>query len=177
MFMNEKNPFYESTHVVYFDKINWEIYGEFIKKLFGMVNRRIDEESVDFILEWTRCHIFYVQYLYHRLYRNSNKNVSLDDVRRACAEILDEGVNGFLERRNLLTDKQWRFLEAVAKEGEVNQPTSGKFINKYKLGTGAAVKRVLETLIEKELLLESLTLDSKSYCVYNVFLSRWLVSK
>ena len=177
MFVNEKNPFYESTHIVYLDKIKRELYGEFIKKLFGMGNRRIDDESVDFILEWTRCHTFYVQYLCHRLYRNCKKNVSLGDVRRACAEILDEGVNGFLERRNLLTDKQWRFLKAVAKEGTVSQPTSGDFVNKYKLGTGAAVKRVLESLIEKELLLESLTLDGKSYCVYNVFLSRWLESK
>ena len=177
MFVNEKNPFYESTHVVYLDKINREIYGKFIKKLFGMGNRCIDDESVDFILEWTRCHTFYVQYLCHRLYRNCNKKVSLVEVRRACAEILDEGVNGFLERRNLLTDKQWQFLKAVAKEGEVFQPTSGDFINKYKLGTGAAVKRVLESLIEKELLLETHTLDGKSYCVYNVFLSRWLESK
>ena len=177
MFVNEKNSFYESTHIVHLDRIKRELYGEFIKKLFDMGNRRIDDESVDYILEWTRCHTFYVQYLCHRLYRNCKKNVFLEDVRYACAEILDEGVNGFLERRNLLTDKQWRFLKAVAKEDSVSQPTSGDFVNKYKLGTGAAVKRVLESLLEKELLLETLTLDGKSYCVYNVFLSRWLESK
>jgi DNA-binding MarR family transcriptional regulator len=100
----------------------------------------------------------------------------LADVRLSCAEILREGMNGFLERRNLLTDKQWQFLKAVAKEGSVAQPTAGSFLNKYKLGTPAAVKRIVTSLVEKELLLETLSLEGKSYCVYNVFLSRWLES-
>jgi hypothetical protein len=176
MFVNEKSPFYESTHIVYLDKINPEIYATFIKKLFGMDKRRIDDETINFILEWTRCHTFYVQYLCHRIFRNGNKNISINDVRQACSEILNENVNGFLERRNLLTDKQWLFLKAVAKEGTVSQPTAGNFINKYKLGTSAAVKRVLTSLIEKELLLETLSLEGKNYSVYNVFLSRWMES-
>lgn len=174
MFVNEKSPFYESTHIVYLDKINPEIYATFIKKLFGMDKRRIDDESVNFILEWTRCHTFYVQYLCHRIFRNGSKDITINEVRQACSEILSENVNGFLERRNLLTDKQWQFLKAVAKEGTVSQPTAGNFINKYKLGTSAAVKRVLTSLIEKELLLETLSLEGKSYSVYNVFLSRWM---
>ena len=176
MFVNEKSPFYESTHIVYLDKIQPDIYGAFIKKLFGMGSRRIDDDALEFILEWTRCHTFYVQYLCHRLFRDGGKKITLSDVRLSCAEILREGMNGFLERRNLLTDKQWQFLKAVAKEGSVVQPTAGSFLNKYKLGTAAAVKRIVTSLVEKELLLETLSLKGKNYCVYNVFLSRWLES-
>ena len=176
MFVNEKSPFYESTHVVYLDKIQPDIYGAFIRKLFGMGSRRIDDDALEFILEWTRCHTFYVQYLCHRLFRDGGKKITLSDVRLSCAEILREGMNGFLERRNLLTDKQWQFLKAVAKEGSVVQPTAGSFLNKYKLGTAAAVKRIVTSLVEKELLLETLSLKGKNYCVYNVFLSRWLES-
>ena len=176
MFVNEKSPFYESTHIVYLDKIQPDVYGDFIKKLFGMGSRRIDDDALEFVLEWTCCHTFYVQYLCHRLFRDAGKKITLADVRLSCAEILHEGMNGFLERRNLLTDKQWQFLKAVAKEGSVAQPTAGGFLNKYKLGTAAAVKRIVASLIEKELLLETLSLKGKSYCVYNVFLSRWLES-
>lgn len=176
MFVNEKSPFYESTHIVYLDKIQPDVYGDFIKKLFGMGSRLIDDDALEFILEWTRCHTFYVQYLCHRLFRDAGKKITLADVRLSCAEILREGMNGFLERRNLLTDKQWQFLKAVAKEGSVAQPTAGSFLNKYKLGTAAAVKRIVTSLVEKELLLETLSLEGKSYCVYNVFLSRWLES-
>lgn len=176
MFVNEKSPFYESTHIAYLNKIQPDVYGDFIKKLFGMGSRRIDDDALEFILEWTRCHTFYVQYLCHRLFRDAGKKITLADVRLSCAEILREGMNGFLERRNLLTDKQWQFLKAVAKEGSVAQPTAGSFLNKYKLGTPAAVKRIVTSLVEKELLLETLSLEGKSYCVYNVFLSRWLES-
>lgn len=176
MFVNEKSPFYESTHIVYLDKIQPDVYGDFIKKLFGMGSRRIDDDALEFILEWTRCHTFYVQYLCHRLFRDAGRKITLADVRLSCAEILREGMNGFLERRNLLTDKQWQFLKAVAKEGSVAQPTAGSFLNKYKLGTAAAVKRIVTSLVEKELLLETLSLEGRSYCVYNVFLSRWLES-
>ena len=176
MFVNEKSPFYESTHIVYLDKIQPDVYGDFIKKLFGMGSRRIDDDALEFVLEWTRCHTFYVQYLCHRLFRDTGRKITLADVRLSCAEILREGMNGFLERRNLLTDKQWQFLKAVAKEGSVAQPTAGSFLNKYKLGTPAAVKRIVTSLVEKELLLETLSLEGRSYCVYNVFLSRWLES-
>ena len=176
MFVNEKSPFYESTHIVYLDKIQPDVYGDFIKKLFGMGSRRIDDDALEFVLEWTRCHTFYVQYLCHRLFRDAGRKITLADVRLSCAEILREGMNGFLERRNLLTDKQWQFLKAVAKEGSVAQPTAGSFLNKYKLGTPAAVKRIVTSLVEKELLLETLSLEGRSYCVYNVFLSRWLES-
>ena len=138
--------------------------------------RRIEADALDFVLEWTRCHTFYTQYLCHRIFRNASKKIDTAEVKRACAQILQENAPGFIERRNLLTDKQWQFLKAVAKEGSVEQPTSGGFINKYKLGTGAAVKRMLESLVEKELLLETLSLEGKSYSVYNVFLSRWLES-
>lgn len=174
MFVNEKNPFYESTHVVYLEKIDREIYGSFIENLYKKGRRRIEPDALNFILEWTRCHTFYTQYLCHRLFRNADKKIDIVDVKRACAQILQEGAPGFIERRNLLTDKQWQFLKAVAKEGSVEQPTAGEFINRYKLGTAAAVKRVVESLVEKELLLETLSLEGKSYSVYNVFLSRWL---
>ena len=176
MFVNAKSPFYESTHVVYLEKIDRDVYGSFIGNLFETGHRRIEADALDFVLEWTRCHTFYTQYLCHRIFRNASKKIDTAEVKRACAQILQENAPGFIERRNLLTDKQWQFLKAVAKEGSVEQPTAGGFINKYKLGTGAAVKRMLESLVEKELLLETLSLEGKSYSVYNVFLSRWLES-
>ena len=144
--------------------------------MFKIGKRSIDEDALNFVLEWTCCHTFYTQYLCHRLFRNGERKIDLFQVKLACFQILEESAPGFIERRNMLTDKQWQFLKAVAKEGSVEQPTAGSFINKYKLGTGAAVKRIVEALVDKELLLETLSLDGKSYSVYNVFFSRWLES-
>ena len=74
----------------------------------------------------------------------------------------------------MLTKGQWKYLGALAKEGVLRQPTSGKFLNKYNLGTPAASKRMLKSLVDKEMIYESRTQGGSEYCVYNVFLSRWL---
>jgi hypothetical protein len=58
--------------------------------------------------------------------------------------------------------------------GVLTQLTSASFLNKYNIGTAATSKRSLSALVEKELLLETTTLEGTSYQVYNVFLSRWL---
>ena len=38
------------------------------------------------------------------------------------------------------------------------------------------MKKILSTLVEKELLLEQSDLNGKTYNVYNVFMSRWMES-
>ena len=73
-----------------------------------------------------------------------------------------------------ITEKQWKYLVAVAKEGEVRKPTAADFLIKYKIGNAATAKKILTALVEKELLLEQSDLNGKSYSVYNVFMSRWM---
>ena len=96
------------------------------------------------------------------------------DVLLAADSILKENNDTFLERRSLLTPRQWKFLIAVAKEGTVNEPTGSSFLQKYGLGAPSTASRQLSSLVEKELLLETKSLEGTSYCVYNVFFSRWL---
>lgn len=96
------------------------------------------------------------------------------DVLLAADTILSDNEAAFLERRALLTPKQWKFLRAVAKEGEVYEPTGAAFLQKYDLGAPSTAVRLLKALTEKELLLETKSLEGSSYCVYNVFFSRWL---
>ena len=88
--------------------------------------------------------------------------------------IIKENNDAFLERRSLLTMRQWNFLIAVAKEGIVFEPTSMDFLQKYSLGAASTVNRLLSSLVEKELLLETKTMEGTSYSVYNLFFSRWL---
>ncbi|WP_146249986.1 MULTISPECIES: hypothetical protein [unclassified Fibrobacter] len=176
MFLGEKSPFYESTTPVYLDKIDPAPYADFIKRMFAKGGRKIDDESVEFILEWTKRHTYYTQYLCRRIFLNGNKKINLAEVKIACSQILYENINGFLERRNLITDSQWLVLKAVAKDGVVTQPTSGDFLMRHHLGNAASVKRIFESLVDKELLLEEVSEKGRSYSVYNVFLSRWLES-
>ena len=104
----------------------------------------------------------------------SDTEVTIEDVHKAMDLIFRTEADKFYTIRAMLTKGQWKYLECVAKEGILRQPTSGKFLNKYDLGTAAASKRMLKSLIDKELLYENRAEDGSEYCVYNVFLSRWL---
>lgn len=174
MFTNAKQPFYESSRTVYIDRIELEKYKEFIINLFQKAGKTIDEDAVDFILDWTKRHTYYTQFVCNRVFAESSKNVTLEDVKRTISSILRFEIPNFIERRNLITDKQWKYLIAVAKEGSVKQPTASAFLMKYGIGSSATAKKILSTLVEKELLLEQSDLSGKSYSVYNVFMSHWM---
>jgi len=174
MFTAENSPFYESSSLYSLEKINRDVYASFISEQFAAQNKSITQEAVDYILEWTRCHTFYTQFLCNRVFFAVKKDATLKDVLAAADTILKESQDSFLERRALLTAKQWKFLIAVAKEGEVSEPTGAAFLQKYGLGAPSTAVRLLDSLTEKELLLETKSLRGNSFCVYNVFFSRWL---
>ena len=93
---------------------------------------------------------------------------------RSAVQILKENEQTFIQWRDLLTSNQWNYLKAVAKEQVVIQPYASRFLQKYNIGTSAYSQRLLDALIDKELILANSTLEGVSYSVYNVFLSRWL---
>ena len=107
----------------------------------------------------------------------SGKNIGKEDVLRSAAQILKENEQTFIQWRDLLTSNQWNYLKAVAKEQTLEKPFAAQFIKKYNIGTSANSQRLLESLVDKELILANSTLEGVSYSVYsvyNVFLSRWL---
>ena len=174
IFIGEKSPFYESASIYPLDKIPHDSYFAFIRKQFEAQGKHIMDDAVDAILEWTRRHTYYTQFLCNRVFQATRKEATLLDVFRCADVILDENADSFLERRSLLTTKQWDYLIAIAKEETLTRPTSSEFLQKYRLGAPSSSLRTLESLVEKELVLETKTPEGSAYRVYNVFLSRWL---
>ena len=174
MFTAENSPFYESASLYTIDKIDRSVYARFISERFAEEKKRITEDAVAFILGWTCTHTFYTQFLCNRVFQIVKKEATLMDVLNAADAILQENHEAFLERRALLTKKQWKFLTAIAKEGEVSEPTGAAFVQKYNLGASSTIVRLLNSLTDKEILLETRTAGGSSYRIYNVFFSRWL---
>ena len=56
-----------------------------------------------------------------------------------------------MQYRTMLTAQQWKYLRAVAKEGVMERPTSAEFVGMYNIGTASNSKRLLKTLVDKEL--------------------------
>lgn len=174
IFSNEKKPFYNSTTFVSLDKISEASYSAFIRRLLDERGRSITDEALQFILEWTRRHTYYTQQVCHTIFANGSTDITIDDVKQACLQLMKQGEAVFLQYRQMLTDKQWNYLIAVAKEGSVQQITASEFLKKHNIGTPSASRRLADALCEKGLLNDDITLEGTTYSVGDVFLSRWM---
>ena len=174
IFANEKKPFYNSTAFVSLDKISETSYSAFIRQLFKDRHRSITDEALQFILDWTRRHTYYTQQLCHTVYANGNETVTIDDVKKACEQLMKQGEAVYMQYRQMLTEKQWDYLIAVAKEGSVQQITASAFLRNHKIGTPSVSRRHADSLCEKGLLNDDITINGTTYSLSDVFLSHWM---
>lgn len=174
IFNDAARPFYASSATLPIYKLNRDVYGQFIKKHFEENGREIEDDALNLILDWTRCHTYYTQSLCNRIYENGNRLITTRVVLDNCQRILERESYNYMLLREILPAQQWRFLVGVAKEGQVSQITSSSFISKYKIGSTTTAVRAAESLEQKELVLKTVGKDSTSYEVYDVFFSRWL---
>lgn len=174
IFTNEKKPFYASTSFVSLSKIAEAPYTAFIHRLFEERQRSITSEAILFILEWTRRHTYYTQQLCHTIYANGKQSIDLKEVKLACNQLMKQSEAVYLQYRQMLTDKQWDYLIAIAKEESVQQITSSAFLKRHKIGTPSVSRRLADALCEKGLLNDESTLNGTIYSISDVFLSHWM---
>jgi AAA+ ATPase superfamily predicted ATPase len=172
IFTNVKQPFYASTQFIQLEKIDYGIYRQFIADVFTSNKKKINDEALDYIMEWTTGYTYYTQALCNRLY--NFRKIDLPLVKRECAALLRDQEPVFDQYRKLLTTKQWDFLIALAKEEKITQIYGQEFLLKYKLGTSSSVRRVVNSLLEKEMILQEEKAGISIYQVYDVFLMRWM---
>lgn len=177
IFNSAKRPFFASTTNLSLGFINQEIYKNFIRQQFSANQRTIDDESLNYISQWTRLHTFYTQYFCSVLFTKNKKHTTIKDVYETAVSILNLNESTYFQYRNLLTSAQWQLLSAIAKEEQLFKPQSKAFIQKHKLGTPALVKRGLDALLKKEIIFHNTSVEMPYYEVYDKFLMRWLQYK
>lgn len=174
IFNNAKRPFYGSCLNVALDFIDEKEYAGFIEKLFRQSKKNIDTEATEYILSFTERHTYYTQLLCNQVFSGGEKNIKIETVLSACANLLEQQEPTFYQFRNLLTGTQWQLLTAIAKETRMQKPYSSEFIKKYHLGTPSMVTRTLESLLAKEMVYYNSGIKEPYYAVYDKFLMRWL---
>lgn len=175
IFANPAKPFYRSTSFLKLEKLNYEVYQQFIFKKFTENQKEIDLKTIGEMLEWTNIHTFYVQFLCNRVFINSNEKITSDTWRQEAIKILSEYEYVFFGYRDLLTKQQWSLLKSIAHEGKVYAITSKDFVQKYKLGSPSTVQRSVSSLLQKELIFSQYNEEGKMYySVYDVFFQRWM---
>ena len=130
------------------------------------------------MLDWTKCHTYYVQHLCNRLFQMDKKNYERADWQDCAQNILKEQEVFFFNYRSLLSKQQWKLLVAIAKTGVVYAPTSKDFIGKNKLGSAATVFKSIDSLLEKEMIFKEINQEGAPYYQsYDVFFERWIQGK
>lgn len=170
MFMSPGRPFYQSSELMYLDRISDEDYRIFIREKFREGNMQMDDLSINKIFQWTRLHTYYVQYVCNHLYEKGEKIIGEEQVNKVFHQIITDFESQYINYRNLLTPHQFRLVKAIAVEDGVRQPTSGDFIMKNGLTSPSSVSTSLKALAEKEMIVY----DMDRWNVYDVFFSRWL---
>lgn len=177
LFANPSRPFYKSTQFIKLNKIERGVYHKFIASQFRKHSKTIYDETIESILDWTDSYTYYVQLLCNRIFLSSGKLVQHDIWKEEAMRLLKEQEFVFYSYREGLTKNQWRLLKAIAREGVVREPTSGKFASKHLLGSSASVLRALQTLQKKELIFKEIDASEASYYgVYDVLFMRWIGS-
>jgi len=74
-----------------------------------------------------------------------------------------------------MTGPQWNLLKSIAKVDKVYAPTASAFLQQYRLGGAATVRRSLMTHLANEMVFQATDAEGKRYYqVYDVFFIRWL---
>ena len=174
MFHHAKRPFFSSTQTVELNEIGEKEYSTFIEAGFRDRGRKISEDAIAYILDFTRRHTYYTQALCNRIFTEGEKNIQPEHIGLAAHFLLKQNETLFFQYRRILTSNQWGMLKAIAKEGRVYQPNSKQMINKHRLGASSAIQRSIEALLQKEMIYAKETEQGRYYCVYDCFLARWL---
>ena len=170
MFGHTGRPFYQSTEMLSLNRIDRAKYLKFISRFFESSGKSIKNEDIGNILNWTRVHTYYVQYVFNKLYGMDKAFITEDDINSLLQDILTEKEPIFYNYRNLLTTQQWNVLRALAKDGGADEPTGSECLKKYDLSAASTVKSCLTALIDKEFVYR----ENNTYYVYDLFFERWL---
>lgn len=170
MFSDYGRPFYQSSDFLLLNRIEKDIYAEFIYQKFSENKRSIDKQEILKLLDYYDTYTFFVQSYFNRLFATGEKKIGADLIEEVKEVILEEREYIFQNYKNLLTEAQFEVLKAVAKENAVTKPNAKDFMKKYGFVQTSSLNRALNALLDKEMVYH----EDGAYKVYDVFFAKWL---
>ena len=175
MFVSPNRPFYQSVTVINLSPIEENKYWEFCKTHFERSGKGLDREVLAQLYARFEGVTFYLQKVMNVLFMRTGEggHCRVDDLQPAIDYIVDFTALTYEDLMYQLPEKQSLVLKAIAKEGKVQQITSGKFARRHGLPSPSAVKSAITALLDKDLI----THDRGVYQVYDKFLEIWMNKK
>ena len=170
MFLGAKRPFYQSAEVMVLDKIDRNIYSEFITSTFLKNGKKINPEAVEYILGFTDVYTYYTQLICNQCFYNTDLNLEIDQTRQIINNYLESRKIDYLNILNMLSENQKKMVIAIAKDRLVEKPSAMEFLHRNNLPSASSSLQALKTLNDKEIIHKTIT----GYKVYDVFFERFL---
>lgn len=169
MFNEKSRPFYRSAQILQLQELPENQYKQFIIQHFKNAGKKINPEIIASIFKWTRLQTYYVQLVCNKLYGKTDK-VNDEVLKEVFNEIILQEAPVFSSYQQLLTSLQWKLLVALARDEKIENPYAQQFLNKHQLGAASSVRRALEMLKDKEMII----FYQQKYFIHDTLLMRWL---
>jgi AAA+ ATPase superfamily predicted ATPase len=174
MFMEKNRPLYRAGGHYPLGPISEKDWTPFIRNHFRTTDRLISDDLIHSIYTRTQGHPFYTQHLCHAVWELCDRKA------KVTPKMVDAATQLLLERENYAYTTLWeslavnqrKFLKGLASEAGKVQPFSSEFIGKYGLGSGSNVQRVVDSLLEKDVI----DRDNGSFLISDRFFRLWVQS-
>ncbi|MDR2835320.1 MAG: ATPase [Bacteroidales bacterium] len=168
IFSNASMPFYKFGDIMFLDKIDNAVWGEFIQKRFQETKKTISEGCAKMLAGLVENHSYYVQQLAQQSWLRTDKKCNENIIMESYESLKNQLSLLFVGLIESLTIKQINFLKAII-SGETAL-SSKDVLEKYKLGTSANVIRIRESLLAKEII----DVNSKNIEIQDPMFKIWL---
>lgn len=172
IFFSSSRPFYQSVQALHLEAISFESYKNFVIEKFNAADKTIALEFISIVYETLEGHTWYLQNIMNEIFGllKPNEEVNMDILKQAFSNKIMNLQPLFQTTLSLLTERQKEILIAISKEGKATEVLSGAFIQRHSLHSSSSVQTSIKQLLDKEII----TIENKSYFVYDRFFGLWL---
>jgi len=172
MFLDKSRPLYRAGAHYPLGPIDSKDWLPFIQGRFRKSNKQIDAELISEICNMTGGHPFYTQHFCHAVWEICESG------KRATSSTLESALNLLLERESYAYTALWesftmnqrRFLTGLASSPERPEVYGGDFVSRHNLRSHSAVQRVVNTLLERDVIDH----DNSSLLISDRFFKIWI---
>lgn len=172
MFTSSARPFYHSADIMELNAILPELYIPFIVNHFEARDRQLSAETTARVYNLFKGHTYYIQKTFNEAFADTSQGeaCTIETIRTALDNLIADNAAIFREILSNIPEKQKELLYAIAKNGEVAQITSAKFIKRHNLSSASSVQSAIKKLIKKDLVTEI----DKAYSVTDNLFGMWI---
>ena len=174
IFSDNKSPFFKSAIPILVDKLDENVFSEFIKKRFKKGKRKLSKELVTKLFKTTGQISGDVQQLCEAIWSTTSYGDELtsESLMNALELIFSHERMSYERIYSELTEFQSRVLLTIANYGG-KEIYSNSFLGNGSFTNSSSVKKSVEKLIKIEVLFHS----DKEYKFVNPFFKKWLVKR